>query len=96
MSVVKAEDTCADAGGHLFYPETSEELSCVTDILGYTNLSKGCINFIQLSLFRNGESNFLIGIRNYRAEYQNIIAMDYSRQIGFRPFTRKTDVETQN
>ena len=34
MSVVKAEDTCADDGGHLWYPETPEEFSWVTAIFG--------------------------------------------------------------
>ena len=54
------------------------------------------VNFFKYKLIeyfdefiRNGESNFLIGIRDFIPEYQNIIAMDYSRQIGFRPFTRR-------
>ena len=34
MSVVTAEDTCADHGGHLWYPETPEELNYVTAIYG--------------------------------------------------------------
>ena len=34
MSVVKAEDTCADFGGHLWYPDTEEELNYVTLIYG--------------------------------------------------------------
>ena len=73
MSAVQAEDTCADGGGHLFYPESPEELSWVIVVFG------------------NGESHFFIGIRDFIAEYQNIIAMDYSLQIGFRPFTHTPD-----
>ena len=34
MSVLLAEDNCTDTGGHLFYPETSEELKWVTNIFG--------------------------------------------------------------
>ena len=45
-----------------------------------------------IDTFKNGESNFFIGVRNYVEQEQNIIAVDYSRHIGFRPFTHTSDV----
>ena len=47
------------------------------------------LTFFSEIVFSRNTSNLLIGIRDYISEYQNIIAMDYSRQIGFRPLTRK-------
>ena len=53
-------------------------------------LNKGFkTNFLSEIVFSRNTSNLLIGIRDYISEYQNIIAMDYSRHIGFRPLTRK-------
>ena len=54
------------------------------------------VNMFNLDQLYRNESNFLIGVRDYIADYQNIIAMDYSRQIGFLPFTRKMDINFEN
>ena len=88
MSVIKAEDSCANMGGHLFFPDSPEEFEWVISTHGYAFLS-ALYDYVNMSVqFRNGKSNLLLGLRDYIGEEQNLIAMDYSRKIGFRPLTR--------